>query len=405
VIRLLLIAAFIVSAFAQDWPQWRGPSRDGSLPAASAPKQWPASFTPAWRVDVGEGYSSPVVSNGKLFVHSRRDPQEIVTALDVNTGKVLWQQSYASEQKKNQYAVRMGKGPNATPLVAGGRLFTLGSTAILNAWDVQTGRRLWRKDYSKTVDFSRMFCGTSASPTLVDGAIIVQIGSDVHGGRIVALDPATGESRWEWTGPGPGYATPIQIAAAGVSQIVTLTNQSLLGLDARTGKELWTVPFPDEWHENIVTPVWIGNRLVVSGIRQGTKAYTLSNAGGKWHATQVWANPQVSMYMSSPVAADGLIYGFSDKRKGYFVALDAATGQVKWQTEGREGGNAAVVLAPAHVLYLNDAGELSVVKRAAAFASERKYRLGLEGTWAMPVVLGSDLIVRDAVGVARLTGK
>ena len=399
------MAALVLPAFAQDWPQWRGPSRDGSLPAASAPKQWPASFAPAWRADVGEGYSSPVVVNGKVFVHSRRDPQEIVTALDLKSGKVLWQQSYDGEQKKNQYAVRMGKGPNATPLAAGGRLFTLGATGILNAWDAQTGRRLWQKDYSKSVDFSRMFCGTSASPTLIEGAVIVQVGSDVHGGRIAALDPATGEPRWEWTGPGPGYATPVSVAVAGVSQIVTLTNQSILALDARTGKELWTVPFPDEWHENIVTPVWTGNRLVVSGIRQGTKAYTLENTGGKWRAVQAWANPQVSMYMSTPVTADGLIYGFSDKRKGYFVALDAATGQVKWQTEGREGGNAAVVLAPAHVLYLNDAGDLSVVKRAAAFESERKYRLGLEGTWAMPVFLAGDVIVRDAASVVRLAAK
>jgi outer membrane protein assembly factor BamB len=112
---------------AQDWSQWRGPSRDGALPPISGPKQSPASFTSAWRADVGEGYSSPVVANGRVFVHSRRDPQEIVTGLDLNTGKVLWQQSYAGEYKKNQYAACMGKGPNATPLVAGSRLFTLGA--------------------------------------------------------------------------------------------------------------------------------------------------------------------------------------------------------------------------------------------------------------------------------------
>ena len=405
--RLSLLAALVLPALAQDWPQWRGPSRDGALPALSAPKQWPASFTPAWRADVGEGYSSPVVANGRVFVHSRRDPQEIVTALDVSTCKVLWQQSYAGEYKKNQYAVRMGKGPNATPLVAGNRLFTLGATGILNAWETQTGRRIWQKDYSKLVDFSKFFCGTSASPTLVEGAVIVQVGSDIHGGLIAAVEPATGESRWEWKGPGPGYATPLAITPSGGAppQIVTLTNQSILALDARTGKDLWTVPFPDEWHENIVTPLWTGNRLIVSGVRQGTKAFTLENTAGKWRAVQAWANPQVTMYMSTPVTADGLIYGFSDKRKGYFVALDAATGQVKWQTEGREGGNASVVLAPGHLVYLNDAGELSVVKRAAAFASERKYRLGLEGTWATPVLLGNDLIVRDATGIARLSGK
>jgi outer membrane protein assembly factor BamB len=386
---------------AQDWPQFRGPSRDGAVAPASVPKVWPASYAPAWRVEVGEGYSSPVVVNGKVFVHSRRDPRELVTALDLSTGKVLWQQSYAGDYQKNSYAVRMGKGPNATPLVAGGRLFTLGATGMLTAWDTQTGRRIWQNDYSKLVDFSKLFCGTSASPAMIDGAVVVQVGSDIHGGLIAALDPATGEPRWQWKGPGPGYVSPVALTAAGTPQIVTFTEKSILSLDARTGKELWTVPFPDQWHENIVNPVWTGGRLIVSGVRQGTHAYRIENAGGKWRAVEAWANPQVSMYMSSPVAADGLIYGLSDKRKGYFVALDAATGQVKWQTEGREGTNAAVLLTPAHIVYLNDAGDLSVVKRAT-HEVQRKYRLGLEGTWAIPVLLGANLLVKDATAVVRL---
>lgn len=398
----IVLVVLLAPAFAQDWPQWRGPTRDGVLPAA--PKSWPAAYTSVWRAEVGEGYSSPVIAGGRVFIHSRRDPREVVTALDLATGKQLWQQSYAGEYQKNQYAARMGKGPNATPLVVGDRLFTLGATAVLNAWDTQTGRRLWQKDYSKLVDFSKLFCGTSASPALVEDAVVVQVGSDVHGGLIAALDPATGNPRWEWKGPGPGYASPITFTIGGTPQIVTLTNQSILSLDARTGKELWSVPFPDQWQENIVTPVWTGSRLIISGVRQGTHAYTIENAGGRWRAVEAWSNPQVSMYMSSPVSADGLIYGFSDKRKGYFVALDGVSGQVKRQTEGREGGNAAVLVAPAHILYLNDGGELSVMKREA-FTPERKYRLGLEGTWATPVFVGSDLIVKDAGGVARLAGR
>lgn len=401
--RVLFVAiASLAAAFAQDWPQWRGPSRDGVVSAA--PKSWPAAYTSVWRVDVGEGYSSPIVANNRVFIHSRRDPQEIVTALDLATGKQLWQQSYAGEYRKNQYATIMGKGPNATPLVAGNRLFTLGATAVLTAWDAQSGRRLWQKDYSRLVDSSKLFCGTSASPALIEGAVVIQVGSDVHGGLIAALDPATGTARWEWKGPGPGYASPITFTVAGTPHLVTLTEQSILALDPRSGKELWTVPFPDQWHENIVTPVWTGSRLIISGVRQGTHAYTIENASGKWRAVEVWSNPQISMYMSSPVSADGLIYGFSDKRKGHFVALDSTTGRVKGQSEGREGGNAAVLLAPAHIVYWNDGGELSVIKREA-FTAEHKYRLGLEGTWAMPVIMGNDLIVKDANGVVRLAGK
>ena len=101
-----------------------------------------------------------------------------------------------------------------------------------------------------------MFCGTAASPLEVGGRVVVQTGSDIHGGQIVALEPATGKVAWEWKGPGPGYASPVVIEIAGKKQIASLTNSSIIAVDAMTGAELWSVPFPDEWHENIVTPVW-----------------------------------------------------------------------------------------------------------------------------------------------------
>src|SRR5688572_26653506 len=117
---------FATTAFAQDWTQWRGPARDGMIPAAVVPKTWPNTVMRGWSIEVGEGFSSPVVSNGRVFVHSRRDPQEVVTAIDLATGKVAWQQRYVSEFKKNQYATQMAKGPNSTPIVVGSRLITLG---------------------------------------------------------------------------------------------------------------------------------------------------------------------------------------------------------------------------------------------------------------------------------------
>lgn len=402
----LLVMASLAPLSAQDWPQWRGPARDGAVPAASVPQQWPASFAPAWKVEVGEGYSSPVVAAGRVFVHSRRDPNEIVTAIDLASGKVAWQQEYAAAQEKNKYAAKMGKGPNATPLVTGGRVFTIGSTGILNAWDAASGKRIWQKDFSKTVDFSKLFCGTSASPLLSAGSIVVQVGSDVRGGSVMALDPATGATRWEWKGDGPGYASPVAITVGTSTQIVTMTNRSILGLDAQKGTPLWTAPFPDEWHENIVTPVWTGSHLIVSGIRQGTQAWRLDQSGGAWRAVQAWHNPQASMYMSTPVVADGVVYGLSDKRRGYFVALDLATGAVKWQTEGREATNASVLLTPTHVVYLTDLADLVVVKRdTGRFTLEKRYALGTGATWTTPVLLGRDVIVKDATSVARLAGR
>lgn len=407
IIRKLVFIALLVipsTAFAQDWSQWRGPSRDGLVPARSTPATWPASLRRAWRVEIGEGYSSPIVSGATVFLHARRDPEEVVIAVNLADGKVLWEQKYSAAFQKNQYAVKMAKGPNATPLVMDKRLFTFGVTGILNVWDTATGRLLWTKDFSKTVDTSKMFCGTAASPLAVGERVVIQVGSDIHGGQIIALDPANGSVAWEWKGLGPGYASPVIIDVAGAKQIVTMTNGSLVGIDAKTGAELWSAPFPDEWHENIVTPLWTGTHLIVSGTRQGTHAFALSQKAGKWQATEAWKNADVAMYMSSPVYGDGLIYGHSSKRKGQFVALDAKTGVLRWATEGREGDHASVLLTPRNLVFLTNGADLIVAARGAdKFTVEKRYEVADTETWAVPVLLGADLLVRDAKGLMRLT--
>ena len=402
---LLLLLAVAPVAVGQEWTQWRGPGRDGFVSEKNAPAAWPDKLQRAWRVEIGEGYSSPVVANGRAFVHGRRDPEEIVAAVNLADGKVIWEQKYQAAFKKNQYAVAMAKGPNSTPLVIDNRLFTLGVTGILNAWDTATGKQLWTKDFSQAIDTSKLFCGTAASPLAVNGRLVVQIGSDTHGGKLLGLDPATGATQWQWTGLGPGYASPVVIDPNGQSQIVTLTEGSIVGVDAKNGKELWNVPFPDEWHENISTPLWTGSLLIVSGTRQGTHAYTLAEKDGKWHATEAWKNPDVAMYMSSPVYGDGLVYAHSSKKKGQFVALDAKTGALRWATEGREGEHASLLLTPRHVVFLTNGADLIVVKRnAPAFVAEHRYEVSESSTFSMPVLLGSNIRVRDATGLLLLTG-
>ena len=298
----------------------------------------------------------------------------------------------------------MAKGPNATPLVADGRVFTVGVTGVVHAWSAENGGLVWRRDFSDVFDSSVLFCGTAASPILVDGMLVVQVGSDVAGGRIIALDPASGAQRWLWRGAGPGYASPGLIEVDGVSQLVMTTEESIVGLDPHSGAELWTIPFPDEWHENIVTPVWTGSDLVMSGQRQGTHAYRLRREGGAWRWTESWSNPEVTFYMSTPVLADGVLYGLSSKRRGQFVALDVTTGAVTWSSEGREGEHASALLTPDHVVLLTNNAELTVARRdATTFQIERRYDVGDSETWAIPILLGRDLLIRDETSLVRLT--
>ena len=399
---VLFLAATVASA--QEWTQWRGPARDGSVSAKDAPAAWPETLKRSWRVEIGEGYSSPVVTNGHVFVHVRKDPEEIVESINLADGKVLWQQKYQAVFQKNQYAVEMAKGPNSTPLVVGNRLFTLGVTGILNAWDTATGKPLWTRDFSKAIDTSKLFCGTAASPLIVDGRLVVQVGSDIHGGQVLALNPATGATEWEWHGLGPGYASPVLVEVDGSKQIVSMTEGSIVGIEAKTGRELWTVAFPNEWHENTATPLWTGTSLIVSSTQMGTHAYALKQTAGKWEASEVWKNPDITMHMSSPVFGDGLIYGHSPKKKGQFFALDAKTGAVRWTTEGREGEHASLLLTPQNVVFLTNSADLIVAKRnTPAFVVERRYEVAEASTFAMPVLLGSNILVRDATGLILLT--
>ena len=402
-LAIVALSTVASTVSAQDWSQWRGPNRDGVIPAAVIPKQWPKSTKRGWQVEIGEGYSSPVIANGRAFLHSRRDPDEVVTAIDLATGKVLWQRQYTASFTKNQYATQMAKGPNSTPLVAGSRLFTLGVTGILTAWNVEDGTTLWRQDYSSSIDTSKMFCGTAMSPMLEAGALIVQVGSDVHGGRVLALEPATGKERWSWKGPGPGYASPMAVTIDGVRQIITMTNGSIVGIDAAGGTSLWSIPFPDDWHENIVTPIWTGTSLIVSGTRQGTHAYAIARTGATWQTRQLWKNTDATMYTASPIFIDGVIYGMSNKRRGQFVAIRASDGWLKWSTPGRDGNHASILQANEHLLFLTDGGVLIIARRTAeGFAEERRYEIGHSPTWAQPILLADGLLVREATGVVKL---
>ncbi len=404
--RRLIAFALVAAAGpvgAQEWPGWRGPERDGTVPSASAPATWPDTLASAWRVEAGEGYSSPVVSDGRVFIHSRRGDLEVVTAVDLESGARLWRHDYPARFVQNTIVPTALPGPFATPAVDGGRVFTLGAGGILSSWDAASGALLWRNDYSASVHVTGLFCGTAASPLVDGGRLIVQVGSDPAGGSVLALDPATGAEIWAWGGVGPGYASPILIEVDGHRQLVTLTESSVVGLDAAAGALLWSVPFTDEWHENIMTPVWTGAHLVVSGPRQGTHAFAIRRQGDDWKAASAWSNPGVTMYMTTPVLAGGILYGHSSTRAGQFVAVDAATGAVRWSSEGREGEHASVLIAGDDLLLLTGDAELLVAAPSpAGFAVAHHYDIADGVTWTVPVPLPDGLLVRDATGLSRL---
>ncbi|HXG66387.1 MAG TPA: PQQ-binding-like beta-propeller repeat protein [Blastocatellia bacterium] len=384
------------TALAQEWAQWRGPNRDGVANHFQPPAAWPKTLTKKWQTPVGGGFSSPIVAAGKVYVHTRQDEREVVSCLDLKTGKVLWSKNYPAAFTKNQYAIEMGKGPHSTPVLHGGMLYTLGVTAVLSCFDAKTGDLKWRKDFSNQIDTSKLFCGTAMSPVIEKDFVIAHVGDD-RGGAMIAFDLKTGKEKWVWKGDGPGYASPIIVDLEGVRQLVTLTDKSAIGVAVDSGKLLWSLPFPDEWNENIITPILFEKTLILSGVRQGTKAIQLTKSGDKWEVRQLWHNPKVAMYMSSPVLDGHYLYGLSHLRKGQYFCLDARTGEALWMTDGREGRNAAVLSAGKEVLFFTDDADLVVAKKSAkGLETVAKYTVADSAVWSHPVLLDKQILVKDS---------
>jgi outer membrane protein assembly factor BamB len=399
-ILAILMAALNVVVIGAQWPQWRGPNRDGVVPAANVPAAWPAKPTLKWTQPIGEGYSTPVIAGGRIFVHSRQDPDEVVTALDLASGKPVWTARYPASFNKNKYANEMSKGPFSTPLVAKGIVYTLGTSAVLSAFDAATGGVKWRKDWSKEIDTSKLFTGTAMSPIIDSGLLIVHVGDDTKG-AFRGFDPATGVEKWSLPGHGPGYASPIVATFGGTRQLITMTDKAVVGVGVADGKQLWQIAFPDEWNENIGTPAVAGEIIVISGTRKGTYGYRIGRKEAALAATEVWHNPDVPMYMSSPVVDGNFVYGFSNRRKGQIFCLDGTTGKVKWATEGRGGTNASLQIAGPNLVVLTTDGDLIVVKKnPEKFEELHRYKVADSQTWAQPVLLGSDLLIRNATAVS-----
>ncbi|MBL8222616.1 MAG: PQQ-like beta-propeller repeat protein [Bryobacterales bacterium] len=202
----------------------------------------------------------------------------MLTCYEAATGKELWKAAYRAPFKQNQYATQMGHGPHSSPVFFADKVFTLGINGVLVCHDAKTGAVKWKKDYSARVDSQNMFTGTAMSPMIESGMLLVHIGDD-RGGSLMAMEPATGAVKWSWDGDGPSYSSPVVVEIGGVRQIVTLALKHAVGLDARNGALLWKVPFVDQWNENIVTPVVVGNRVILSGVRKGTLALDVVRQG------------------------------------------------------------------------------------------------------------------------------
>ena len=399
--RLLAVLGALSIAGGADWPQWRGPQRDGVVRAGSAPASWPEHLKLRWKTTVGEGHSSPILASGKIYVFSRQQGREVASAIDLQGGKILWQQSYAAPYTMHPAAVRHGQGPKSTLVFADARLYTLGIGGILTCWNAATGSVIWRREFSKLYGTASPDFGTAMSPVVDKGLVIAHIGGHSDG-ALTGFDAASGEVRWRWTGDGPAYASPILIELDGVRQFVTETQNNVVGVSAANGELLWKIPFTTQYDQNIPTPLVYRDELIISGLAQGIMAVRVTRNQTKWLTETVWHNHDVALYMNSPVAEGHLLFGFSHLQKGQLFCLDLRTGATQWKGPPRQGDNASLLISGEDLVALKDDAELIIAKAGRkAFELTRSYTVADSPTWAHPLMLPDGVVVKDATTLAR----
>ena len=383
-----------------DWPQWRGPHRDGTLTTFAEPRSWPDHLTRRWKVEVGTGYATPIVVANRVYAFSRQQDNEVMRAIDADTGKIVWETKYPAPFNMNPATARHGPGPKSTPTYADGRLFTLGISGIVTAFDAATGKQLWQKPAPPVEPLFH-----TAQSALVDrGLVIIHVGGHKQG-ALTAFDPATGAVKWSWDGDGPAYGSPIVADIGGTHQVITFSQESLVGVDAANGRLLWRTPFVARSITNAITPLVYGDRtVIVSGQGKPLTAYTISKRNDQWSADLAWENPQLSLSFSNPVIVGDAVFSMSAMNSGQFFWADAKTGKTLWTSSPRQAGNAAIVHAGSLLFVLKDDAELMVARSIpGGFEPVKTYTVADSATWPAPAISGNRIFVKDLSTIALWT--
>ena|GEM_PF-248562 len=374
-----------------QYPQWRGPNRDGLVNAFPAPAKWPKDLDKVWEIPVGEGYSCPISDGTRVYLHTRTDGNETVNGVDLATGKELWQSSYPASARVHPAGKDHGLGPKSTPAIHDGRLYTLGIGSILSCFDARTGRLYWRKNFQSEFPEPAPSCGTSMSPLIVDDMCIVHVGVD-RKGRMIAFDAKTGREQWSYDHDGPGYGSPIVAQLNGRRQIVSPVSKFIVGLSPTSGERLWRFPFPTKSTQNIITPVAYKDGLIIGGIAQVTSCIR----PGKTIET-VWQNRDIPLHMCSPVRKGNRLIGLTSRNSGQLFCVDTDTGKTIWQSEARFADNASVLHTGSHLVCLTSDGRLIFAKADSdRYAPVATYQVTDNRTWAHPLISGKRIIIRDA---------
>jgi len=396
---IFLAGAFIlcnpIPAVAEDWHTWLGPRRDCSSLEKLNP--WKEAPKVAWKLPVGEGHSSPVVHEGKVYLHSRvKDKdEEVLTCFDAASGGQIW----ATPYKRAAFTSVFGLGPRATPSISNKAIFTFGVTGILSSFNIADGKINWQVDTLAKFKAANLYFGASCSPLVIDDKVVVEVGG--KGASVVAFNQKDGTVAWQTLDDKASYSSPVVWKDGEKQMILALTQQGLVALDPKDGKSHWKFPLVDRLNESSTTPVRMGNMVLASSVTYGSVALDINTSDPVPSHKQAWKNGSLNCYFATPVVVGkDHVYivtgGLLPPPQSDLQCVEIATGKVLWTRKKVGKYHASLVrTADNKILMLEDFGSLVMFEPDASGYKEICRAKVCGHTWAHPAVSGGRVFLRD----------
>jgi len=380
-----------------DWPRWGGANHDNRSEVTGIRTDWSGGLKKLWEVrylcqgDKASTWSGPVVVGNRLVVPGRdgKTDSDMVFCLDSETGELVWVQSY-----KAQTGTQHGPGPRATPCIDEDRVYTFGRSGDLACWKLLDGRKLWQSNVNDSGGKPSRW-GYASAPLVQGNNVIVQAGGNA---TAVAYDKMTGKVAWTWQAHSEeaAFAAPRPMQVDDATQLLIFHATGLAGLTPE-GKKLWNVDWKTTYGVNAATPMIDGKTVfITSDYGKGCAAVNVASDS----ATRTWANKAIQSHHSDPAIIDGYVYGYSgksDQNRGDLVCLKLADGSQQWET--REVGHGTMVQVDGHLICLDNAGDLFLIKPdPSGFKKVTEFPKAMpnvgDHAWTRPVIANGKLYLR-----------
>jgi outer membrane protein assembly factor BamB len=395
----VLMTAGLLTGKAQDWPQWRGPNRDGKVTGFTAPATWPQQLKQVWKVSVGFADATPALVNNKLYIFTRQGENELLQCVDAITGKQIWQSAgYPAVAATGPAASH--PGPRSSPAVSDGKIITLGIGGDLACFDAQTGKILWRNEEFKGA-FPQFYTGMS--PLISSGICVAHLGGP-QAGQIVAFDLASGKVKWKTASEGPTYASPVLLTMDGTRQIVFQSQTKLIGLNFSDGTLLWELATPPGTGrvQNAASPVVDQQRIYYTGLNNGFSAVEIRKEGNSYTVNKLWTNPDLSTSYNTPVLKDGFLYGLSNKNR--LFCINAVNGQTAWADEAPHQNFGSIVDAGPVLIATSSISDLVVFKPdGKTYTQLALYKVSDNAVYSHPLISGNRIFIKDSESLIMYT--